>query len=376
MKAVRREHRSGIGAGDTSDASSLSIVHTVSSLNVGGMEQVVVRLAASQKEAGHRIGVVAIHGGPLADDLLRHGIRVEVLGSGRVRRAVRALRYFRSAHPDVVHAHNPTSLHYAVLSKLVSRAAVVVTVHGETHARPGTALEWSLASSVGVVSHAALRNLRVPCAATKLSVVHNGIAPAADSRSQRESARRDLGASEAFVGVIVARLSGLKGHATLLQSLARLRADGVKLLLLIVGDGPQRSALERQAQELSLDDRVVRFLGARSDVDRILRAADFFVLPSDTEGLPLSVLEAMAHGLPIVASKVGGIPELIEHNEHGLLVPPGDPAALAAAIRSLSDDPSLRRRLGNAARARASGEYSLSTTVRNYDQLYRRAISG
>ena len=93
------------------------------------------------------------------------------------------------------------------------------------------------------------------------------------------------------------------------------------MLVLVAGDGPERDALEQQAKALSLDDRAVRFLGARTDVDDLLCAADFFVLPSDTEGLPLSVLEAMSHGLPIVASRVGGIPELIDDNTHGLLVP-------------------------------------------------------
>ena len=100
------------------------------------------------------------------------------------------------------------------------------------------------------------------------------------------------------------------------------------------------------------------------------------VLPSDSEGLPLSVLEAMAHGIPIVASNVGGIPEIIEHGTHGLLVPPANPMALAAAIRRLVEDPALRRDLGETARARASGEFSLSTTIRNYDRLYQRAIAG
>jgi glycosyltransferase involved in cell wall biosynthesis len=376
VQAVRNEQRIGIGVEDSSDVRLLSIVHTVSSLRVGGMEQVVLRMAVAQKEAGNRVGVLAIHGGPLESDLLNHGIRAEVLRSGRISRGLQAMRYFRSVQPDVVHAHNPTSLHYAILSKLVSRAAVVVTVHGEVHARRGSALEWFLTSSVAVVSKAALQSLQVRGAADKASVVHNGIALVEDSRQERETMRRDLGVRETLVGVIVARLSGLKGHATLLRSLERLRAEGVDLLLLIAGDGAQRDQLERQARELSLDDRTVRFLGARSDVDQLLRAADFFVLPSDTEGLPLSVLEAMAHGLPIVASNVGGIPELIEDDKQGLLIPPADPIALAAAIRRLADDPALRRRLGDAARARASGEFSLSTTMSNYDQLYRRAISG
>ena len=338
------------------------------------MEQVVLRLAASQKQAGHRIGVMSIHEGPLERDLLGLGIQAKVLGTGRVKRGIRALRYFRDFGPDVVHAHNHSSLHYAVLSKMVTRAPVVVTVHGELQFRRGTSLEWYLASSVAVVSKAALQSLQVPWSAGKMSVVHNGIAPCPQDLD-RAGARRKLGLPQTFIGIIVARLSGLKGHSTLLKSLQILRDAGVNLLVLVAGDGPQRAELEQQAAALSLDDRTVRFLGARPDVDDLLCASDFFVLPSDTEGLPLSVLEAMSHGLPVVASNVGGIPELIEHNIQGLLVSPADPVALAAAIRRIEEDPALRRKIGEAVYARASGEFSLSTTIRNYDRLYRRAIS-
>jgi len=338
------------------------------------MEQVVLRLAASQKQAGHRIGVMAIHDGPLERDLLDVGIQAKVLGTGRIKRAIRALRYFRDFGPDVVHAHNHTSLHYAVLSKMVTRAPVVVTVHGEMHGRRGTALEWYLASSVAVVSKAALQSLHVPWSAGKMSVVHNGIAPCAQDLD-RDGARRKLGLPQTFIGVIVARLSGLKGHSTLLKSLRILRDAGVNVLVLVAGDGPQRAELEHQAAALSLDESTVRFLGARPDVDDLLCASDFFVLPSDTEGLPLSVLEAMAHSVPVVASNVGGIPELIDHGTHGVLVSPADPPALAAAIRRLAEDPLLRQRLGHAAYTRASSEFSLSTTIRNYDRLYNRAIS-
>ncbi len=376
MNTARRDNRNGIDGEHTSDGPLLSIIHTVSSLNVGGMEQVILRLAAAQKNTGHRVGVLAIRGGPLYHDLIAGGIQAEVLGSGRVNRGLHALRYFRAFRPDIVHAHNPSSLHYAVLAKLVSSARVIVTVHGETNARSGSALEWHLVSAVGVVSHAALRNVRFPCAPAKFSVVHNGIAPVTDDAVSRDAVRRELGISERFVGIIVARLSGLKGHATLLRSVDILRRDGVDLLLLIAGDGAHRAELEQQAGQLSLGEASVRFLGARSDVNELLRAADFFVLPSDTEGLPLSVLEAMAHGLPVVASNVGGIPELIEHDKEGLLVPPADPKALAAAIRTIAEDSALRRRLGEAGRRRASGEFSLATTVLSYDRLYRLAVAG
>jgi glycosyltransferase involved in cell wall biosynthesis len=287
---------------------------------------------------------------------------------------MRTLRFFLRERPNIVHAHNSTSLHYAAIGKVVSRAPLVVTIHGETHWRLGSALEWWLATSVIAVSGAAMRTFRFPCAADKFTVIHNGIAPVAEG-TNRERSRSSLDVGDMFVGAMVARIDGRKGHATLLKSLRILRDENVRLLLLVVGDGSLRSELERQAKELSLDSDSVRFLGSRSDVNVILSAADFFVLPSDTEGLPLSVLEAMAHGLPVVASRVGGIPELISDEDQGLLVPPQDPLALAAAIRRLAGDRGLRQKLGTAGRARATNEFSLSTTVRNYEQLYRRAQS-
>jgi glycosyltransferase involved in cell wall biosynthesis len=375
MTAVRSGHGTGIRAGDSTDARPLSIVHTLSSLNIGGMEQVVLRLAMAQKAAGHRVGILALRGGPLEQEAVRHDLQMCVLRSGLMMRGLLAVRYFRSVRPDVIHVHNPTSLHYAVLSRLVARPALVLTVHGETHARRGSALEWRLVKAVAVVSHAALRTLRLPCDPGKFTVIHNGIAPSNVTLEIREAARADLGVGDRVVGTIVARLNGRKGHATLLNSVSLLRDAGVSPLMLVVGDGPERGAIEQQAQQLGLDAGHVRFLGARSDVDRILSAADFFVLPSDTEGLPLSVLEAMAHGLPIVASRVGGIPEIIENVDQGLLVPPGDPAALSEAIRRVVEDPALRRNLASAARSRVNTEFSIANTLENYDRLYRAALA-
>jgi glycosyltransferase involved in cell wall biosynthesis len=146
--------------------------------------------------------------------------------------------------------------------------------------------------------------------------------------------------------------------------------------LLIVGDGPERGLVEQRAQELSLGPDTIAFLGSRSDVDDLLEASDFFVLPSVTEGMPLSVLEAMAHALPIVASRVGGLPELIDDEQHGLLVPADDAHALAVAIRRVVCDASLRRRLGKAGRERASSEFSLEMMTARYHTLYERAIAG
>ena len=204
-----------------------------------------------------------------------------------------------------------------------------------TQDRIGSAFEWSLVSAVGVVSHAAFLNLRVPCAREKLSVVHNGIAPVAYSRTKREAARGDFAVSGRFVGVIVARLSGLKGHATLLRSLNRLRAEGIDLTLLIAGDGAQRSELEREARDSSLDDRIVRFLGARSSWSTFYAPPTSLYCRPIQKGFRYLCLKPWRMVFRSWLRTSRGIPELIDDGKEGLLIPPADPVALAAAIRRL-----------------------------------------
>ena len=273
-----------------------------------------------------------------------------------------------------MHVHNPTSLQYAVLSKLVSRAAIIVTIHGDqdTHARLGSPLEWKLTSAAVIVSHAAGKTLRLPGQAGPFVVVNNGVAAVIADDTERADTRAALGAGDSCVGIIVARIDGKKGHGTLLKSLKTLDHHP-GLTMWIVGDGPARAAAEAEAARLGLGHDRVRFLGRRSDIDRLLEGADFFVLPSDIEGIPMSILEAMAHGLPIIASHVGGIPEIIEHDINGLLVPAGDDRALASVIQRVAADPAFRRRLGHAARERANTTFSLSTMMRKYDQGVRRS---
>ena len=366
--------------GSDSSRRPLTIAHIVSSLGVGGMERMLLQLASAQQDAGHRVSVVALRAGPLEQEAADRSIRALVLGSesGRFGRSLSALRFFRAERPDIVHVHNPTSLHYAVLSKFVSRAAIVVTLHGDqdTHARLGTSFEWRLTSAAVIVSQAAGKTLRLPAHAGPLIVVHNGIAGSPVNEDHRAAARSEFGAGDSCVGIMVARIDGKKGHGTLLKSVKRLDDPQRILKLWIVGDGAERAAAESQAAQLDLGPDRVRFLGRRSDIDRLLEAADFFVLPSDIEGLPLSILEAMSHGLAIVASNVGGVPEIIHDDMNGLLVPAGDDTALASAIWQMATDVDLRRRLGDAARARANTTFSLQAMVEKYDRVYGGALAG
>ena len=353
----------------------LRIVHIVSSLKVGGMEHFVVRLAAAQKDGGHDVSILALQPGALAEEAAALGLRVNVLsGSNKVARAVRGALLLKRLGADVAHAHNQTSLHYAALAKRVSSAQVVMTNHGQGQGSPRTpsAAEWRRCDAAVAVSQAVAERMDAANVRTKLSVIRNGVRPAS-APAGRAAVRAGLGiADETVVGIIVARIDGLKGHDGLLRALALLPADTAgRLTVLVAGDGVRRAEVEALARELNLGPDRVQFLGSRSDIPDLLGAADFFVLPSLTEGLPLSVLEAMAQRLPVIATPVGGIPELVENHQHGLLVPVGDAAALADAVTLLARDPATRQALGRRGQERVEREFSFDAMLSRYDELYQ-----
>lgn len=364
-----RQNRPG-GRGLTA---GLRIVHVVSSLQIGGMEHFTLRIAHQQRLSGHDATVLALQGGPLLAEAERIGLPVHCLHGGKPLRVARACLHLARRRPAVVHAHNPSSLHYAVLGKLSSRARVVMTYHGRgaQDARLPSAREWSNTDAVVAVSAAAVDQIDADRFRDRLTVIRNGVVPTPPSRP-RQAVRKELGAGDRTVGIIVARVDGRKGHETLIKAVSRLRTDRTPVLLLIAGDGADRAGLEQQAAARGLGPEWVRFLGFRSDVPDLLAASDFFALPSISEGLPLSMLEAMTHRLPVVATPVGGIPEVVWEGEHGLLVPVGNADRLATAMQRLSTEPDLRRRLGDAARERACAEFSFETMTDRYLELYRR----
>jgi glycosyltransferase involved in cell wall biosynthesis len=354
----------------------LAIVHTVSSLKVGGMEQFVLRLASEQALHGHRVSVLALRGGPLYDLKPAAPVDVRVLeGSSGAWRWARALAYLASLGPDVVHAHNPTSLQYAAAGKAVRGAKVVLTDHGQCGGIARVPRRWELALTDAFVSVSAAvadrhKSLYGPRGrAKKYAVIRNGI-EFAPARRPRSAVLDELALPPGLTGVVAARLEPVKDHETLLGALALLGRQGMAVNLLLAGDGSERPRLEALVPQLGLDPARIRFLGFRHDVPDLLSAADFFVLSSLQEGLPLAVLEAMAHRLPVVATSVGGVPEVLTDGEHGYLVPTRAVEPLAAAVANLARDPELRRKLGEAGACRVEREFSFGQMVRRYDDLY------
>lgn len=356
----------------------LRIVHTVSSLKFGGMEQFVVRLAGAQAKQGHHVSVLALRGGPLADDLGAASVKAFVLdGQSSAWRFTRGVARLALARPHIIHCHNSPSLRYAVSGKLAAAAKLILTVHGECMGDVRQCSEWELRqidTVVGVSTDVANRSYTRYGAYSPWTVIPNGVTPGTPQRS-REEVRRELNLPTGPTAIVVARLDPVKDQETLLRAAAMLNASGIAMNVLIVGDGSERERLEQLLPELGLSRDRIRFLGFRTDVPDLLLASDLFVLSSLQEGLPLATLEAMAQGLAVVQTAVGGVPELIEHGRNGLLVPKQQPESLAQAIRNVIADPALGRALAEAGRHTVFTEYSFEHMVQRYEELYQKCRS-
>ncbi|HID32258.1 MAG TPA: glycosyltransferase, partial [bacterium (Candidatus Stahlbacteria)] len=210
--------------------------------------------------------------------------------------------------------------------------------------------------------------LKIP--GNKIHVIHNGIDPSPFETTTRGRVRPTLniGSSEVVL-VCVANFRLAKGHEVLLDSVNLLIQDGVSFFLWLVGDGDLRPAMEAKTRSLGLS-QTIKFLGQRSDIPDILADADLFVLASHWEGMPGAVMEAMAAKLPVVATDVGGIPELVVDGETGLLVPPGKPELLASALKKLIRDKKLRRKMGIAGHRRIVTHFRLKDKVREQEEVY------
>ena len=355
----------------------MTVIHIVSSLEPGGMERFAIRLASAQQQQRHRVAIFALRGGPLEEEASRLGVPVIVLGTSRSNRIVATMRHAFRFRADIIHAHNPTSLHYAVLARFLSGARVIMTDHGQGGGpgRRPTTFEIRQTDAIVAVSRSvAMRSADREEIRERTIVIHNAVSAEAP-RNNRASVRAALGLGDEPVGLVIGSLNAVKGHALLLEALATLASGMRQPTVLLAGDGPERASLMQRAASLGVGEKV-RFLGFRRDIPDLLGAVDFLIMPSLNEGLPLALLEAMGQGVPVIATAVGGVPEVAEHERTALLVPPQDTRALAAAIDRLSGDSGLRARLSAGARTAVQASFSHSAMVGRYTALYQRIIDG
>lgn len=372
----------------------LRVVTLVDRLADGGAERIAFQLAREMDpERFERVLVVTTAADPAhadpapetarwAEELTAAGVRI--VGLPRRRRSTpRGWRPLIAelADADVVHAHMFSSnLVGSVLGGLRRVPAIIGHEHGLGRGAFWQGpLERRLVARSRVTMLAPSQAVRERMVGTdglpaqRVVVVPNGVEPFTPSG---RDLRRELGiAADAFVVGSVGGLRRIKRYDVLIDAVAIARHElGVPLTVLIAGDGPERARLEARIADHGLTDDV-RLLGARDDVPDVLATFDVAVNCSDSEACPLSVLEYMAAGLPTVATAVGGTPELLTDGEHGRLVPPSDPAALAYAIVALRHDPDARRRMGVAAEARRRAAFDLGTMVRRVEGLYEQLLT-
>lgn len=367
----------------------IKVMQIVPMIGPGGAERVAVDLVSGLDRQRFEVAVISIWrriGCELERALDNCKVRVEYLGKGwgfdgrTYHRLHRVLKEYR---PDIVHTHLQV-LRYALPSLLLLKhMSSLHTVHNlaEREIEPRARCIQRYALNHGVVpvavSEEVAHSLKQLYAIQRCRIIPNGIPTNRFSRPR--TTRSEWRAKEDFrddqiLFVCVARFAAQKNHALLLKAFAQGPASDPNAHLVLVGEGDLQEQLEEQAKNLGLSGKV-HFLGLRSDVSDVLNAMDVFVLTSDWEGNPLSVMEAMASGLPVVSTAVGGVPNLLANGKEGFLERPGDARGLAKSMAFLLSSPETRRSMGAAAARRAKETFDVSRMVQAYEQLYENLVN-
>jgi sugar transferase (PEP-CTERM/EpsH1 system associated) len=366
---------------------AIRIEHVLLSLQPGGLENGVVNVinridrtrfrssVCCLKEAGEFASRIEAPGVPVRAMQLRRGIDPLM--------ALRLAAHFRRTRPHIVHTRNAESFFYGALAaRLAGVPRVIHSEHGRTFTdRPIRfhAQRWlsRFANAIFAVSEQLKRDLvrHVGIPRTRIEVLYNGVdLQKFAAGHDRAAVRAELGFAHADVVVgSVGRLVPVKNYPMLLRAVAALQAPDVHVVL--TGEGPERAALQDLARSLGIASRV-RLLGHRDDVSRVLGAFDVFVLPSLSEGMSNTLLEAMARGVAPVVSDVGGNAEIVRDGVCGLVFPSDDVPALSSRLASLCSDPARRSALAASARARVTESFGMDAMIGRYERLYERVAHG
>jgi glycosyltransferase involved in cell wall biosynthesis len=383
----------------------VKVLRVIARLNMGGPALHVAYLTAGLRERAYETTLVAgtLARGEDSMAFVARGLGVEIVTIPELGREIsplrdliatlRLARLIRRQRPQILHTHTAKA---GTVGRLAARLAgsarppiVVHTFHGHVlrgyfgpvRSRLFRWLERWLAhdtTALIAVSPQVRDDLVALGVAPpeKFAVIRLGIeleerVAGADGRADT---RRYLGiAPNRFTVGWIGRMTAIKNTEDVLSAFKALRARGVEATLCMVGDGPDRPALERRAHELGIMRDTV-FLGYQEEVAPLYAAFDALVLPSSNEGTPVSVIEALAARTPVVATRVGGVPDVVREGDDGFLVDPGDTDALAERLARLATDPQLRERMGDAARNRVLSRYAVDRLVDDVDRLYRSLL--
>lgn len=368
------------------------VLHVIGGGEFGGAEQHILNLLSTLPKDAIESQVVCFYDSVFASKLREAGIPVIALSQyGRFDpRLLSGLsRVFRAYQPDIVHSHGVKANFFARLAAIGKVPVVLTTVHSYLrydYAHPFTYLLVSVLEQATrplndhyIAVSAAIRNIlhTAGIPAKKISLIHNGIQIAPFRRTEQRAADRSRLLNEwgvppdAFLFGTVARFVPVKGLNYMIEAFAEVvkRPDSVPSHLVMIGDGPQRQQLEETTQRLGVASQVV-FTGFRSDIPACLHALDAFVISSLHEGLPYTILEAVASEVPVVATTVGGIQEFFDEST-SLLVPPASVSHLAAAMQRIKAEPDLRKRLAQAAFGKLQQSFTIEQMAARTLELYQ-----
>lgn len=350
---------------------------------VGGAETFLLEMAPRLRQAGWDLRVLTlVSGGTLVEEL--HSANVPVIELG-VRSKVdlgaagRLLRLWREDPPDLIHTH---LYHAGILGRTAARllglGPVIVHQQGPERARSSLRTGLDRVTSPWVDQYlttcqavAQILQQREKIPAEKIQVIYNGIK---QNQALSTTKPAEWPVPPGRIGLVcVGRLSPEKGQAVLIEALSLLKKNDQMPFTVFLGDGVMRSELEKRCKDLNLNSDVF-FAGVRRDILEWLHHFDLFVLSSDWEGVSLALLEALSAGLPVIATGVGGTPEIVIDEASGLLVPPRSPQSLAEAINRLCSDRELRLRLAKAGQKRIADHFTIEETVRQFDLDYRSLL--
>jgi len=365
----------------------ISVLHVVLSTATGGMENVIYNLATAHDPKQLKLRVACLEAvGPLSEKLKRHGIESELLPPMTPGLSMlfpwSLIRFIRQSHCNIVHTHSGCWSKVATACFWIPQVKLVYTDHGRAFPelrdrifldRIAVRFTDRVVAVGEPLRQYLLDTVKLP--EKKVITIRNGIDTGRfQPRTDRNAVRTELGYGPMDVVVaIVARLAPVKNHKLLIESFGDLSKKYPNARLLIIGDGPLRGELETLSRESSLLNRVL-FTGDRSDVERLLGAADIATLSSQSEGISLTLLEAMATGLPVVATDVGGNSTIITEGHEGYLVGQ-DRAPYAAALARLVQSEELRRTLGVHARKTVVDKWSVRQMAAQYQELYAELVA-
>jgi glycosyltransferase involved in cell wall biosynthesis len=368
----------------TSRARVVYLAHT---LAVGGAEEMLLNLVRYLPPEFERSVVCIDQPGPIGAEVQQTGVPFHALGlRPGLRRPVdlfRLQQFIHDREPTIVHTFLLTASLYGRFAAMLARVPIVIGTEVNIYERKRPlhrmAERWLMRQTDAVIASAeSVRDYyvdQISADPDKVVVIYNAVDwSQLQTTKTRDAVRAEVGVpADAPAAGIIARLTEQKAHRVLVDAMAS-RPELTALHLIAVGDGELRDELRRRVEQLGIANRV-HFVGARRDLGNLLGAIDMFLMPSLWEGLPLSLVLAMGAGLPVIASRVAGIPEVVTDNVTGLLVDPGDVPQLAAAMVNVLQDVTLRQSLGGAARGFVRPRFGVDGYVASVTAVYNRLLA-